>query len=74
MIKQIGNRYVLQSMKALSGGGLITKSRFELIPAENKYPYGKAFNANQVINPREIVNTTFNGKYDIKFSEGEGWK
>ena len=72
VIKQIGNRYVLQPMRALSGG-LITKSRFELILAEDKYPYGKMFNASQTINPHEVVNTNFDGKYDVKWSEGSGW-
>ena len=69
MIKQIGNRYVLQSTNALSGGGLITKSRFELIRADDNYPLGKTFTASQAIIPDEIVNTNFNGKYDVKFTD-----
>ena len=72
VIKRIGNRYVLQSTTSSSNGDIITKSRFELIRADDKYPIGKTFNYSQTAKQDEIVNTNFNGKYGVKFTDA-GW-
>ena len=63
IIKKIGNRYILQPLDSVSGG-FITKSRFELIPAENKYPYGRTFYQSQSIPPNSI---------GLEWSDAQGW-
>ena len=68
VIKKIGNRYVLQPWN--SEGGLITKSRFELILAEDKYPYGRTFYRSQAIVPEKVVDTNYNGQYGLTFKDG----
>ena len=70
VIKRVGNRYVLQSTD--SNGGFITKSRFELILADDSYPYGKTFYRSQTVVP-DIVDTNFDGSFGLKWSEGSGW-
>ena len=70
--KRIGNRYVLESEKNESGG-FITKSRFELILADDSYPSGNGFYPEQVINPEKVVDTNFNGVQGLKWSNTLGW-
>ena len=66
--KRIGNRYILQPWN--SRGGLISKSRFELILADKEYPYGKTFYQSQAISPEKVVDTNFNGKYGLTLKDG----
>ena len=63
VIKRIGRRYVLQPTDS-TNGGFITKSRFELILAEDKYPYGKTFYESQAIPPKSI---------GLTWSDADGW-
>ena len=72
VIRRIGNRYILQPTNSV-GGGVISKSRFELILAEDNYPYGKTFYQSQVINPDKIVDTNFAGKSGLTNDDGV-WK
>ena len=55
VINKVGNRYVLQG----EGRGVITKSRFELIPAEGNEPTGPQFNYEQTVIPDEITIKNF---------------
>ena len=69
VIKRIGNRYILQPWNTETGG-LISKSRFELILADDNYPYGKTFYNSQTINPKKVVDTNFNGNYGLIQKDG----
>ena len=69
VIKRIGNRYILQPWNTETGG-LISKSRFELILADDNYPYGKTFYNSQAINPKKVVDTNFNGNYGLIQKDG----
>ena len=55
VVKKVGNRYLLQG----TGGGYITKSRFELIPATGNEPDGPQFNYNQTVVPDEVTLKNF---------------
>ena len=55
VVNKVGNRYVLQG----EGRGVITKSRFELIPAEGNEPTGPEFNYEQTVIPNEITIKNF---------------
>ena len=71
--KRIGNRYVLAPSNE-SDGGFITKSRYELILAEDKYPRGKYFYEDLAVVPKNIVDTNFTDKpYGLNWSEGSGY-
>ena len=71
--KRIGNRYVLAPFNE-STGGFITKSRYELILAEDKYPRGKDFYKDQTVVRDNIVDTNFSKEpYGVKWSEAKGF-
>ena len=55
VVDKVGNRYVLQG----TGRGVITKSRFEIIPANGNEPDGPQFNYNQTVIPDEITLKNF---------------
>ena len=55
VVDKVGNRYVLQG----TGRGVITKSRFEIIPAKGDEPEGPQFNYNQTVRPDEITLKNF---------------
>ena len=67
--KRIGNKYLLIPYNS-SGGQVISKSRFELILAEDKHPIGRDFYQEQVRVPDEVIKTS-NGNYGrTKTSDG----
>ena len=53
--KRLGNRYLLQS----ADGKIISKSRFELIKAENDDPIGLTFQQNNRVNPESVYTGIF---------------
>ena len=55
VVDKVGNRYVLQG----NGGNRITKSRFEIIPAEGNEPDGPNFSYEQSAVPNEIIIKNF---------------
>jgi len=53
--KRIGNRYLLQA----ADGKILSKSRFELIKAEDDSPLGLTFQQNKKVNPESVYTGIF---------------